>query len=696
MAYLQGILPLYPVEKPPYTIESPGYNPVEGETIPRRHPKAKNGLLERPAPDIATNFDLLRRSAKIYADEPAVGSRKLIETHKEVKKVPKIIDGHLQQVDKEWTYFELSPYTYLTYREYETLVLQVGAGLRKLGLSPHDKVHLFGTTTANWLALSHACSSQSMTIVTAYDTLGESGVQHSLVQSSPKAIYVDPHLLRIVGKPLKAAPSIRYLIYNDESHQPIPDSELSAFVSAHPELEVLSMSALRALGEANPVPPVPPEPQDTYCIMYTSGSTGPPKGVPVTHAGFVAAVASVHAVVAETVSHADSVLAYLPLAHIFELIVENIVLFIGATLGYGSPRTMTDTSMRHCHGDLRALRPTVLVGVPQVWETVKKGVTSAVEAGGPLTRAAFWGAYNVKSFLVRHGLPGQTALDSLIFGQVRSSTGGRLRFIVNGASGVSEGTQIFLSMVLAPMVAGYGLTETCGNGALGSPLQWKPSAAGTIPAGIEVKLVSLPELDYSAEPTAAAPLPQGEILLRGLPVLREYYHNEEETAKAITADGWFRTGDIGEFTDDGLLRVIDRVKNLVKMQGGEYIALEKVEAVYRGGKYVHNIMVEADSEHARPIAILCANEKALGEKAAELGVDEHEMHRDPKVREAVLKDLVQVGKKGGLGPMEIVSGVLVVEDEWTPANGFVTGTQKVNRRAIREKYKEDIKKTWGA
>lgn len=146
MAYVNGVMPLKQVHKPPFTIEAPGYTPVDGETIPRRHPKAKDGLLMKPSDDVNTVFDIIRHSARKYPKEPAVGSRKLIHLHKENKKIQKVVDGEVQEVDKEWQYFELSPYTFLTYKELETLVLQVGSGLKKLGLNKGDKLHLFGTT----------------------------------------------------------------------------------------------------------------------------------------------------------------------------------------------------------------------------------------------------------------------------------------------------------------------------------------------------------------------------------------------------------------------------------------------------------------------------------------------------------------------------------------------------------------------
>lgn len=373
-------------------------------------------------------------------------------------------------------------------------------------------------------------------------------------------------------------------------------------------------------------------------------------------------VTGLYTCVEECVSSAEYVLAYLPLAHIFELVLENLVLFIGGTLGYGNPRTLSDTSMKNSPGDMREFRPTALVGVPQVWETVKKGVAAKVNSSSIFVKALFWGAFNYKSFMVKYGLPFATIFDNIVFKKVRELTGGRLRLIMNGASGISDGTKHFLSMTVAPMLTGYGLTETAANGALGDPLEYTSTAIGPIPAAVDVKLVSIPDLNYSTDSTP----PQGEIWIKGPAVLKEYYKNPEETAKAITKDGWFKTGDIGEFDSVGHLKVIDRVKNLVKMQGGEYIALEKLESVYRGSHFVQNIMVYGDGEHSRAIAVIAPNEKVLAEEAQKLGVDEHDMHTNSKVVDTVLKDLVGAGRKAGLTGLEIVGGVVLVEEEWTP------------------------------
>lgn len=144
--YTTGVMPLNTVHRPPYTVEAPDYEKVPGETIPRRHPRAKNGLLSRPADDVHTVFDIINRSARLYPNHTAVGSRKLVKLHKEMKKVKKVVDGETKEVDKEWSYFELTPFSFLTYKDYKERIHQLGSGLRKLGLDGDHKLHLFATT----------------------------------------------------------------------------------------------------------------------------------------------------------------------------------------------------------------------------------------------------------------------------------------------------------------------------------------------------------------------------------------------------------------------------------------------------------------------------------------------------------------------------------------------------------------------
>lgn len=177
------------------------------------------------------------------------------------------------------------------------------------------------------------------------------------------------------------------------------------------------------------------------------------------------AVAGVDPVVGPYLGPGDGLLTYLPLAHILEFMFENAVMYWGGTMGYGHPKTISDASVRNCAGDIREFKPTVLVGVPAVWETVKKGILAKVSKSSFIAKHLFWAAMNTKSAMMYNSfLPGTSLgtsiVDSVVFSKVKEATGGRLRITLNGGGPVAKETQRFISMAIAPMIIGYGLTET--------------------------------------------------------------------------------------------------------------------------------------------------------------------------------------------------------------------------------------------
>ncbi|KAF3043645.1 long-chain fatty acid-CoA ligase [Didymella heteroderae] len=676
----------------PYTCEVPGAQKPDGETIPRRNLAAKDGLIMTPQEDVNTLYDVLRYSAAKYGNAKAVGARKIVNIHEETKKIKKMIDGKEQEVDKKWQYFELSPYSYKSFVEFEKMALTVGSALNHLGYKPHDRLHLFAATSMQWLASAHGALSQSMAIVTAYDTLGEEGLTHSMQQTHAGIMFTDPELLPRLVKPFQKTKDVKVVVYSTKNDA--KQKDIDALTSAHPDLKVLSFDQLLSLGNDNPADPIPPKADDLACIMYTSGSTGTPKGVMIKHRNVVAAVAGVDVIVGKYLGPGDVLITYLPAAHILEFVFENAVLYWGGTMGYGTIRTLSDNSVRHCAGDIRELKPTVMVGVPQVWETIKKGIISKVEAGGAVKSKMFWGAYAAKNFLLGSGLPGSGILDAIVFNKVKEATGGRLRICLNGGGPIAKETQRFISVAITPMISGYGLTETCAMGALMDPLAWTDKALGEMPASVEMKLVDFADAGYHSTNNP----PQGEIWIRGGGVVSGYLDMPEETAESFTDDGWFKTGDIGEFDPQGQIRIIDRKKNLVKTLAGEYIALEKLESVYRSAPIVQNICVYAAEDRQKPIAIIVPAEPALKKLAAETGVQgDHleELVHDKKINSAVLKQLQAAGQKGGLAGFEMIEGVVLADEEWTPQNGLTTAAQKLNRKGILKQYEKEVDRAYG-
>lgn len=409
----------------------------------------------------------------------------------------------------------------------------------------------------------------------------------------------------------------------------------------------------------------------------------------LTHANVVAGVAGGKFALASLFQPNDIILCYLPLAHILEFTVENIMIHQGLAMGYGSVRTLTDASVRHCRGDICELRPTWLGGVPAVWESIRKGVLAKVKSASPIQQRVFETCYNLKYKLMQAGLP-TAPLDALVFNKIKAQTGGRLRVAFSGGAPLPAETQKFLQICLVNVFQGYGMTETCGTISVQNPLQSGAyGIAGAPFANCEIRLV-----DCDSYRSTNKPFPQGEIWVRGASVMKGYYKQAKMTADTMSPDGqWLCTGDIGEFRLDGNLAIIDRKKNLVKLSNGEYIAIEHLESLYKTSTLVQNLCVYADSHQSYPVAVVNPIMKELEAVAAEKGLNLTEpadLCANAACRNAVLHDLQRVGKQFSLRTPELVQHVLLVPDEWTPLNGMLTAAQKLKRAYINQKYSKEI------
>jgi long-chain acyl-CoA synthetase len=243
----------------------------------------RNGLVTSPHPNVKTLYDILLHGVKrFHPSRFLFGSRSIERTVTEEKE---ITDRNGVKTTKSWSFSQLGAYNWMTYNDVFQAISQIGSGLVHLGLRPNDKVTIFASTGRDWMLMAHSCFSQSITITTAYDTLGVDGLAFSINQGEVTTLFTQANLFAVIREIGAKAPSLKTVIYTGK----FDEIELLELTKLYPKIQFFSIEQLRQLGIAHEAPTCPPAPEDIACIMYTSGSTGNPKGVMLTHANIVAA-----------------------------------------------------------------------------------------------------------------------------------------------------------------------------------------------------------------------------------------------------------------------------------------------------------------------------------------------------------------------------------------------------------------------
>jgi len=628
------------------------------------------------------------------------GSRRLLGTRD--------ILGEDDEVQSNGTVFKkllLGDYRWMSYDEADAIADHLGRGLRLIGQPSNTPLCIFADTRSEWMLSAQACFKQSFPVVTLYTNLGEEAIAHGLNETQVETVITSHELLPKFRNILKTTPHVKKIIYFEN---PITKTDVSGY---RDDVKLISFWDTVSLGKKNSnnndgevnTDPVPPTPETPCIIMYTSGSTGVPKGVIVTHKNLLKAVNSyLYQLNNITVSSADMYIGYLPLAHVLELIAENMMLVFGVAIGYSSPNTLTDKStmiQKGASGDASILRPTLMACVPLVLDRIYKGVHENVKKKGDFFEKLFNFCVNYKKAASNRGEP-TPIMDKLIFKGVKALIGGRIRVIFTGGAPLSPESHEFIRTCMGcPLLQGYGLTETAACATIMHLEENSTGRVGPPVQGLNIRLENWEEGNYRV---TDQPRPRGEIIIGGENITAGYYKQPGKTAEEYFTDAngrrWFKSGDIGQVEDDGTLRIIDRKKDLVKLQFGEYVSLGKVESVLKTCALVENICIYGDSSRSYVVALVCPDRLNFDRLAKKLGkptLDFAEQCTDKDLIGAFLRELVQHGRHLKLEKFELPGAVTLCQELWTPESELVTAAFKLKRKPLQQFYQMDINRMYG-
>ncbi|KAG2500825.1 hypothetical protein HYH03_001587 [Edaphochlamys debaryana] len=541
----------------------------------------------------------------------------------------------------------LGAYQWMTYAQAADVRTAIGSGLLQLGMAPKAAVGVYSVNCRDWVLFDTALHAYAMVSVPLYDTLGPDAVEfisnHAELACVGVAAAVLPTLLTVLPR----CPTIRLLVVWGATG-PLPEPPAGA------NCRIMTLDAVEQLGRRHPRAHIPPKPSDIATLCYTSGTTGTPKGAVLTHGNLIANAAGTATLLVDS-TPGDRHLSYLPLAHIYERVNVVLLTYLGNAIGFysGNVQELLD--------DVVTLKPQIFCSVPRLWNRIYDRVMLTVQTGSPLARGLFERAYAHKKACLARGDPvgGRWGklYDRLVFSKIRAKLGGELKYMISGASPISEEVMNFLRICFgATVLEGYGMTEAACTISTTRAEDLTTGHVGAPNPAVEIKLVDLPEMGYTSRDT---PYPRGEICVRGPCVFAGYYKDEVQTREVLDSDGWLHTGDVGAWLEGGRLKIIDRKKNIFKLAQGEYIAPEKIENTYTRSPMVAQAFVYGDSLRSQLVAIVVPDPEVLLPWAKERGISGSlpELCANPHVRDAVHKSMQEQAREAQLRGFEQVHAI---------------------------------------
>ena len=543
------------------------------------------------------------------------------------------------KVKREGTYRDIS------WIEFQQNVDTIAAALLDLGIQKGDRVAILSENRPEWAYTDLAILSVGAVTVPIYATNPAAQVNILLGDSQSKGVVVsNQEQSGKINESTVVILTFEELTQKGKTELPKRKEEIRAISDS------LTCESLATL-------------------IYTSGTTGEPKGVMLTHGNFLSnCTATAQAI---PICDDDLYLSFLPLSHVFERMAGYyLMLHQGATIAYAE-------TMETVPENMMEVRPTVMCGVPRFFEKLHGKIMETVQNSHGLKRKIAEWAFTLAKQEAGIGKFELNLADLLVFHKLKSKLGGRLRFFVSGGAPLAKEIAGFFYGVGILILEGYGLTETSPVISCNRLDKFRFGSVGQVIAGVEVKIAE-----------------DGEILTRGPHVMKGYFGKEEATKEVLTTDGWFHTGDIGEFDRDGFLKITDRKKDLLITSGGKKVAPQKIENLLKQSEYILDAMVHGDGKRYLT-ALLVPEVQKIERYANQQGITWNSIQEllvYPVIQQLIRETVDQQSKD--LAPYERIKYFVLLDKPLSQEAGELTPTLKIRRKIVTEKYRGLLEKLY--